>query len=875
MKTNKTITTKMARRIIILSILVIACISASAQQIKATRSHYSTSDGLCSNVISGLAQDDYGYIWIATWNGLSRFDGYHFFNYKTGNGSGIKNLHNRISDLVIDQSQNVWLKMYDHRVFVLDRTTDRFINPFEGVNGAEEFRSNSPLLVTSNGDVLVSIEGNGLYIMRLDRKGLQRDIVTINDLSITSMAEGYQGDIWMGTNDGIHRLDKSNFSLESKSILPGEEITSLDSNGFNIFAATANGKIFSFAYGQEPKSIRPASGLPIFTIYVDSQGLIWFCDTRAGASCLNPKTGKEKLFRQEVPGPELDGRIGKFTENNGTVWICMNHGGYGYYNRETDEVEYFHNDPSNPWNLSNTVYAALELPEGVIWESTSRRGLEKLELQKDNIVRIRPIPNATSPTENEIRAMYYDTQRKLLLIGNKHSTLFLNYDDGRREVITKDSNGNLLGRFYGISKDSKGNYWLCSKDNGLYYMSPTDKGGWTLKNYCHQADNPQSLSHNGAYMALEDKSGNVWIATYGGGVNLLPHEAISNPKFLSPDNGIKDYPKNSHKKVRTIEIDNEGNVWAGTTDGILILSYKNNKVSVKKLQMPESGEQMLMSNDIVCMKCDKQGTMWLGSNGGGLACTVGKKDDMWLFNNYGAQEGIPSEEIRSITFDQRGNPWFATEYVLCSFDITNKIVTSFSYLDGVDEMTLSEGNAVTMGNGDLLFGTLDGYYLVDIKKLMASSGSLLKLQITDFLFNNEIQSPRLNKNYDYFIPSSRSVELPSRSGEFAFRFAALNYQLQHRVHYQYMLEGYDDDWHSADKLRMAFYSNVPGGTYTFKVKAYLLESPDQYDIRTMEVIVPSPFFLSKPALIIYGVVLAFLALALFYKIRSMRSRNKE
>jgi len=90
-----------------------------------------------------------------------------------------------------------------------------------------------------------------------------------------------------------------------------------------------------------------------------------------------------------------------------------------------------------------------------------------------------------------------------------------------------------------------------------------------------------------------------------------------------------------------------------------------------------------------------------------------------------------------------------------------------------------------------------------------------------------------------------------------------------------MLEGYDDDWHSADKLRMAFYSNVPGGTYTFKVKAYLLESPDQYDIRTMEVIVPSPFFLSKPALIIYGVVLAFLALALFYKIRSMRSRNKE
>ncbi len=862
---------KMRLKSIILSILAFACTSVSAQQIKATRTHYSTDDGLCSNVISGLDQDEFGYIWIATWNGLSRFDGYHFFNYKTGNGSGIKNLHNRIDDMVIDQLQNVWLKMYDHRVFVLDRNTDRFTDPFEGIEGAEEFRTNSPLLVTSNGDVLVSIEGNGLYILRLDHNGLQRDKVTIDDLSITSMAEGYQGDIWLGTNNGIHRLDKSSLSLESKNILTGEQITSLKANGFNIYAATADGKIFSFTYGQEPKIIRKATGIYIITVYVDSQGLIWFCDSRPGASCLNPKTGKEKLFRQVVPGPELDGRIGKFTENNGTVWIRMNHGGYGYYNRETDEVEYFHNDPNNPWNLSNTVYAALELPEGVVWESTSHRGLEKLELQKNNIVRIRPVPNPSSAWENEIRAMYYDIQRKLLLIGNKYSTLFLNYDNGKREVITKDSDGNPLGRFYGISKDSKGNYWLSSKDNGLYYMQPAANGGWTLKNYRHQDDNPQSLSHNGAYMAVEDKSGNVWIATYGGGVNLLPRAASNSPTFLSPANGMKDYPKDSYMKVRTIEVDHEGNIWAGTTDGILILSYKNNKVNVEKLQMPEAGEQMLMSNDIVCMKCDNKGTMWLGSNGGGLACTIGKKDGLWLFENYGARDGIPSEEIRSITFDQRGNPWFATEHILCSFDIANKIVTSFSYLDGVDETVLSEGNAVTLGNGDLLFGTLDGYYVVDLKKLMASSGSLLKLQITDFLIDNEIQSPRLNKNFDYYIPSSRSVKLPSRRGEFAFRFAALNYQLQHRVHYQYMLEGYDDDWHSANNLRTATYSNVPGGTYTFKVKAYLLESPDQYDIRTMEVIVPSPFFLSKPALIIYGVIAVFLLLALFYKIRSKRS----
>ena len=142
--------------------------------------------------------------------------------------------------------------------------------------------------------------------------------------------------------------------------------------------------------------------------------------------------------------------------------------------------------------------------------------------------------------------------------------------------------------------------------------------------------------------------------------------------------------------------------------------------------------------------------------------------------------------------------------MICSFDIATKVITTFSYLDGVDETVISEGGAVTMGNGDLLFGTLDGYYLVDLKKLMASSGSLLKLQITDFLINGDVQSPRLNKTFDYYVPSRRSV--------------------------------------------------------------------DQYDIRTMEVIVPSLWLLSTPALIVYGLLLIGLALFIYYRIRSKAAK---
>jgi len=842
------------RQLSAIFIFSLLCLNINAQQFKAARQHLTTEDGLASNAVSNIYQDDLGYIWIATWNGLSRYDGYNFYNYRTGNGSHIKNLHNRILDLVIDQSQNIWMHMYDERIFVLNRAIDKIINPFEGYNGYENFRTNSPLLVTSSGDVFVSIAGNDLFIMRLDRHGLKKEQVMTGGLNISSMAEGYQSDIWLGTNNGIHRLDKSNYALEKKAILPDHKISCLHSNGFNIYAGTTDGSIYSFAYGQEPELIRKPSDMPIFSIFVDSHGLIWFCDDRMGASRIDPKNNNEKFFSQTVPTPEYDGRGGGFTENNGTVWVKMNHGGYGYYNRQDDVVEYFHNDPSNPWNLSNTVYGTLELPEGVIWEATSQRGLDKLEIQKNNIVRIRPIEKATSQTDNEIRALYYDSQRKLLLFGNKNSSLFLYYDDGRKETITHDSEGTPIRRIYGISKDAKGNYWISSKDNGIFRMSPNN-GGWTLKNYQHHEGIKQSMNSNGAYMAVEDNDGNIWVATYGGGVNLLPRDQIEKGTFIHKDN-TKGYPKDSYMKVRTIEAAPDGTVWAGTTDGILVLSYRNKQLKIEKLKMPEDGDNMLMSNDIVCIRRDNQGTMWVGTNGGGIGYSKGTdQSGAWVFENFGSQDGLPSEEIRSITFDDKGNTWFATEHIICSFDINKKIFTTFSSLDGVDDALLSEGGATAIGNGNILFGTIDGYYLIDKKKLMAASGSLLKLQITDFFIDEQMQSPRMNDFYDYYVPGTKSVEIPSRNNDFAFRFAAMNYQLQHRIHYQYMLEGYDEEWQNAGKDRIAQYSGVPAGKYTFKVKAFLLESPEKYDIRTIEVIVPQFMLLSPIALVIYLIIL--------------------
>jgi ligand-binding sensor domain-containing protein/AraC-like DNA-binding protein len=862
-------------KLFIFAILIMASQSLNAQQLQATLSHYSTDNGMASNAISHIVQDDYGYIWLSTWNGLSRFDGYNFYNYQTGAGSHIPHLHNRIMDIDIDNRQNVWMRMYDGRVFVMMRSIDKIVNPFENISGSSEYRTRYPVTVTSAGDVIVNVEGIGLYKMSMEQDRIASQLITTGEFSVTSMAEGYQDDIWLGTDKGVHRIDFSNLTLERKGYFLDESVTCLFSNGYNIFVGTTSGKIFSFSYGQEPRLVYNGKQ-SITGLFVDSHGVVWFSDKEEGALRLHPESGNEKRFRQPIIMPEYDGIGAEFNEANGILWVRLNRGGYGYYNRETDEIEFFHNNPSNTWNLSNTVNASLELNEGVIWESTIRRGLEKLEILKRTIDRVSFFPEEGPSMNNEIRAILYDARRQHLLMGNKNSMLFILNPDGSRTTITKDSGGKPLGRMYGLSMDQKGNYWLCSKDAGLFLITPSGNG-YDIRNFIHNENDEWSLSDNRVYYALEDREGNVWVATYGGGVNILTHNKNGKEVFLHSKNVMKKYPYKSHQKVRTLALDAEGNVWAGTTDGILVMSYIDRKLSIKELKESERDpDKILLSNDVVCLARDRQGDMWVGTSGGGLAHTVGKDaDGQWLFENFGSKDGLPSEEIRSITFDDRGNVWFATDHVLCSFNTSKRIFTTFSTLDGVDDTMCSEGAAVCMPNGNVLFGTVNGYYIIDRSKLVTTSGNILKLHITDFWLGEDLQSPRYTDTYDYYVPESRRVELPSHGTSFTFRFASLNYQLQHRVHYQYMLEGYDRVWKNADRTRTATYSSLPAGTYHFRVKAFLLESPDKYDMRVIEVVVPLYFLFSKNAIWLYMLLAILVSVwLLFWRQRHLEQQER-
>ena len=878
-KTTKKIAAKM---MLAATIFIGAANGAEAQTMSASQTHYSTEDGLCSNAVSNIIQDDYGYIWIGSWNGLSRFDGFNFFNYKTGGSSKVRLLHNRIIDMISDQWQNIWMRMYDGRVFMLERTKDRIVNPLEGVKGYENLKTQNTMAITSKGEVLAIMKGVGIYKMKYTKWGFENELITTGQLKPTVVVEGYKGDLWVGTNKGVRRLSANHESLSQNAILGEESITAMYSKGYNVYVGTKSGKVYSCAYGQDPRFIKD-TGKAINSIFRDSYGTVWISTGGQGITRIDEKTGDMKEFTQVVLVPEYDVTGVKVSEVAGTVWLTMSHGGFGYYNRATDEVEYFHNNPANTWDLSNTVAAYLALPEGVVFESTSRRGLEKLEIQKRTIERRKLFEDsAIENNENETRAMYYDSHYKVVLIGNKKGSLIIT-DGTNKTIVRGEDKGMPFGRIYGIMKDRRGDYWISTKGNGLFRLSPRAKdggygalcaGGFDFTNFRNNPDNKYSISSDLVYKTIEDKYGNLWVATYGGGVNVIKRGKDGRILFLNRNNVMTRYPNDAFLKVRTVTLDKYGKIWAGSTDGILVMSYFNNKVKIQVVGDNEDEEDNLQSKDVVCLACAHNGQMWVGTNGGGLSRCDDYGKGVYVFDTFGSQDGLPSEEIKSITFDERGNVWFATDHILCSFDVRKQIFSTFTILDGVDDTLCSEDAAVTLPNGKILFGTLSGYYIVDRSKLVSTNGSVMRLRITDFMINGKIQSPRFNANFDYFIPDSRKVELPNHDDEFSIRFASLNYQLQHRIHYQYCLEGYEEDWNNADNTRTATYSGLPAGTYEFKVKAFLLESPDKYDMKTITIVVPPHFLLSQSAIWIYMILAAAIVITLLY-IKEERRRKIE
>lgn len=897
----KSTTMKLGHKLIVtLLAMIVPCLMTAAIRVE----HYAKKDGLAGTVVSDILHDSRGYIWIGTWEGLSRFDGKEFINYSEGDATEIPYLHNRVMRVYEDALGNVWVMMYDDRLFRLNRRTDRFDRMAEVFPDFQNVRMYNPVF-TASGDVWAEVRGTGAIHFMTDSltNALSSEMVPLVGQAINFLYEDRRGTVWAATDKRLSVLKSD--SLNFNTLADHHDVRAVAEAGDKVIWGSADGSIIEYDYKTGRNKIVPLlhntpvtslsvspdgktlyiatsrSGLyrydladarlsqifdtpaSIDRLFTDSFGLVWIITRQPGVMMYDPDTRDVMTFTQEVT-PSSYEPASDIVEKDGEVWVAMTGGGFGKYDRANKRLDYFHNDPSKPGDMSNVVLQFAVSSPDVVWLSTHLRGIDRVTSVDDKVSHTWIKDRPSSLVDNEVKSFFLDGDTTVL-IGTKAGYLYDYSISGRLlDTYSTDTRGEPIGRVYSICRDSDGDIWLGTRGNGILRVTGLGADAVSTR-YSHDPADKFSISSDEIQSIIIDRLGRMWIGTYGGGVNLAVRDGSSgNVRFLSAANSMKGYPIASCGKVRSLAAQRDGTVWAGTTEGLVALVYDDDTKDVKARVYRQDGDNhaSLSADDIVTVYVDSRDVLWVGTMTGGLNRYEGTEGGKPKFTVYSTANGLPSNHIKSITEDKSGNLWIATDENIVMF---NNETQAFSvYLEDSDPANtiFSENAAIVLPDGDPLFGANNGCYRVDNFRKSAESAGSLQLVVTSVSIDGKDTSPRVNPDMESYIPESGVVKLPSRQSTLTVKVNALNYSLQNRVRYRYMIKGVNnDEWVNCGTENTITLSGLPSGENTLVVRAMLSDDPEKWEECTLSIIVPSAwwatwwFWLLVVAVIAAGVVL--------------------
>jgi len=419
----------------------------------------------------------------------------------------------------------------------------------------------------------------------------------------------------------------------------------------------------------------------VFAILQDSRGFIWF----GTAGGLVRYDGYEfKTFKHNPDDDKslsYNAVISIYEDNSGILWVGTEGGGLNKYDREKDQFTRYTHDANDPKSLSNNqVFSILQDKSGDLWFGTNGGGVNKL------------IPGDKEGSSPTFIHYLHNLEKKTSLSSN---------------VVSK------------ICQDKSGNLWI-GTENGLNKFVPGDNSGFasTFIHYKHNPDDPTSLSHDVVSSVYEDNSGVLWIGTIGGGLNkLVPGDSKqSTPSFIHYLNDPNDEISLSSNAVGSIYEDNSGNLWIGTWGGGLNKFDGANEQFIR-YEFDSNDSRSLGGNWVYSIYEDDSGILWIGTMPGGL----NKFDPMKnQFTNYKHEPDDPnslsSDRVFSIYEDNDGTLWIGTFRGglarLVSSDSEKSPDSFFRYThDPNDPKSLSDNSVFSIcedNEGNLWFGTLNG-----------------------------------------------------------------------------------------------------------------------------------------------------------------------
>ncbi len=781
-----------------LAVLLVFSVNGKAQDVeylqfdKYTTEHFVQEKGLSQNSIFSIYQDEIGFMWFGTWDGLNRYDGYSFISFSAFTDDGKPSLgkNESINDIVEDKNNNLWIAtnsgliMFERKTqeyYLYANTPKRRVFSSNNLNCLAFDLEDNLWIGTDKGINRFNPFENENKIFKADFS--DPDAISSNIINDIKLDE--KGNLWIATNFGLNYYVQEEMRFEkffSADGFSGDSIYSIEllSND-RIWVGTSMGlDFFDYAKKQiQPfhyQGYKPLYNVEITAIKQDNKANLWIGTAENGLYLYSQKE-KSLVHYEHKPGNQRSissNAISEiFQDRTGDIWIGTNVG-LNRVNYQRTKFRHYNTNfgLGNSFLSDNMVWTIQEVEDQKLWVGTNR-GIDVVDLK----------------------------QKKIASMNTANSFLI----------------SNNIRHFY---TDSKNNIWIGTYDRGVMKYNPSDKSLRLL----NTKTNPE-ITSNTVWGVLEDSKGMIWIAT-DDGLNLYD-EVKNKMYFFFHDPMLPGtLPGN---KIMSVYEDRQNVSWIATFSGMA--RYDRSKNVFVSYQHSPNDQNSISNDRVFSFYEDSRGNFWIATMGGGLNKFNRK---LGKFTRYAENTGIANNVVYHIREDKDGFLWLTTNYGLSKFNVEKELFINYDIKDGLQAYEYNFGAFAVLSSGEFVVGGTNGINIFIPEEIIDKS-HLPPLAITSFKV--------LNKKVSDYLINEDTIYLKHFENFFSFEFAALDYTNSYRNKYAYILEGVDRQWVEVDaSRRKAEYTNIRPGSYNFKVR--LLDSDGNWSSKYLRItiIIKPPWY---------------------------------